>query len=175
MSTPANLDNGAITTPLNEPNPDPVGKRYVLDEQRRTFDQVADSGEALDRKLQALLGSASLIISLVGTIQLVALRQTGGLVFWAFVVPELVLFIVMVILIVRGLRPLVYLNPIADNWRELAILFFDEPEDRVLGTLIYNYLNVIEKNRASNATKTRAVMWATRTFMAIVIVGVLSI
>lgn len=150
MTTPVDPSSGSITKPLTGSTPDPAGKRHVLEEQRRAFDQVSDTGEALDRKLQSLLNSASLIISLVGTIQLVALKQIGGWLFWIILIIALLLYIGMVAVILRGLRPLEYLNPISRDWKELAYQYFGESEDQVLSTLIYNYLHFTERNSSRN-------------------------
>ena len=171
---PAQPNSVPATTPLSKLDLEPVGKRYVLDEQRRAFDHVNEAGSALDSKLQALLGSGSLIISLVGTVQLVNLRQGGDLFFWGLGV-TIVLYIIMVGVILWGLRPLEYYEPIDNDWEKLDRTFFGENEDDVLEQLISNYLKYIEQNRRHNVSKVKMQRIATGLLMFIVAVILFSI
>lgn len=171
-----NPPNIPITTPLS-PNtaPEPIGKRMVLEEQRRAFDKVSEASNSLDQKLQSLLGSASLVVSLVGVLQLPTLKLSTGDFFWWVFVPALLLYISMVVTTILGLRPLKYLDPIDSNWDVLAARYFDESEDHVLEYLISDYLAFIEINRNLNQRKTRALNWAAWQFAALVVVIVTSL
>jgi hypothetical protein len=160
----------------NVPSPaiEPIGQRMVLEEQRRAFDHLSDSANAVDTKLQALLNSASLIISLVGTVQIVVLRQAGGFFFWAGLAVVIVLYVVMVGFVLWGLRPINYFEPIDSEWENLAIRYFDESEDHVLQYLIRDYLDGININGELNKGKILALRVATILFMAIIIVILLA-
>src|SRR5213080_4624846 len=96
-----------VTTPLStyDVKTEPIGKRLVLDEQRRAFDSVKEASRSIDGKFQAMLASASLIVSLVGATQLPALKQTGGNWFWLALGATLILYLGMVVLILLGLQP----------------------------------------------------------------------
>lgn len=157
-----------------EPEPDLSSKRLVLDEQRRAFDAVSAAADVLDGKLQSLLGSASLIISLLSTIQIAVLRQTAGWLFWLGLVVILALYIWMVNIIVRGLRPLKYFTPIPNSWEELTEQYFNVNENESLNQQISNYLDYTERNRELNFNKIQAVHRATRLFMIILVVLLIS-
>jgi hypothetical protein len=171
MVTPSN--NGPITKRLPSLESELAGKRHVLEERRRAFDQVLKAGDVVETKLQALLSSASLIIALTGTVQLVVFQQAAGLFFWGLLLFGLALYIGMVIVIVRGLQPLNYLNPIPDTWQEIVDDYYYEDENRVLDTLIYNSLYFAAINQQRIGKKVSALLWATRLFMAtVILIGV---
>jgi hypothetical protein len=146
----------------------------VLEEQRRAFDAIGVASGILDGKLQTLLGSASLIISLVGTVQIAVLRQTGGWAFWLGLAVIISLYIWMVNIIIGGLRPLEYLTPVSDDWNQLTEQFFEVSENEGLNQQISNYLEYTEQNRGLNFNKIQAVHRATRLFMIILVVLLIS-
>lgn len=165
--------NGPITDRLPSLESELAGKRHVLEERRRAFDHGLKAGDALETKLQALLSAASLIIALTGTVQLVVFQQVAGLVFWGFLLTGLALYVGMVIIIVRGLQPLTYLNPIPDTWQEIVDDYYYEDEDTVLNTLIWNSLVFAEINQRKTTRKVSALLWGTRLFMAtVILIGV---
>ena len=129
--------------------------RLVLEEQRRAFDKVDASADSLDQKLQALFGSASLIISLVGTVQIAVLRAEAGLFFWGVMILAVLLYGTMVIVILVGLRPLEYYEPTYSNWDLLNERFFHQIESDAITQQIALYVDYIEANRALNQAKIR--------------------
>ena len=144
--------------------------RLVLEEQRRAFDKVDTSADALDQKFQALFGSASLIISLVSTIQVAVLRQDAGPLFWLVLVVAVLLYAAMVFFILIGLRPLEYYEPIYSNWDWLNQKFFHKNENAAISLQIALYVDYIEANRALNQKKVRWLNIATVLFAAILLV-----
>lgn len=144
--------------------------RLVLEEQRRAFDKVDTSADALDQKFQALFGSASLIISLVSTIQVAVLRQEAGLLFWLILVVAVLLYGAMVFFILIGLRPLEYYEPIYSNWDWLNQKFFHKTENAAISLQIALYVDYIEANRALNQKKIRWLNIAALLFAAILMV-----
>jgi hypothetical protein len=168
------MSSGPDTLPLEKSIPNIPNKRMVLEEQRRAFDSIGAGSSILDGKLQALLGSASLIISLLGTIQIAVLRQTGGWAFWLGLVVIISLYVWMVNIIVRGLKPLQYLTPVSDDWNQLTEQFFEVDENEGLNQQISNYLEYTEQNRALNFKKIQAVHRATRLFMVILVALLIS-
>ncbi len=138
------MSSGPDTMPLGKSEPNIPNKRMVLEEQRRAFDSIGAASSILDAKLQALLGSASLIISLVGTVQIAVLRQTGGWAFWLGLAVIISLYIWMVNVIIGGLKPLEYLTPISNDWDQLTEQFFDVDENEGLNQQISNYLEYTE-------------------------------
>jgi hypothetical protein len=146
-----------------------ANKRLVLEEQRRAFDSISNAAGTLDNKLQALLGSASLIISLLSTIQIATLRETAGWLFWLGLVVIAALYIWMVYIIIGGLKPLEYFTPIPNTWEQLTDEYFAVSENTALNQQISNYLDYGERNRTLNFQKIKAVHRATRLFLVILI------
>jgi hypothetical protein len=161
-----------VASVQSEPNVN--NKRLVLEEQRRAFDSIGAAAGVLDGKLQALLGSASLIISLVSTIQITVLRQSGGWLFWMGLAVVIALYIWMVSIITGGLKPLEYLVPISNSWEELTEQFFEVDDNEGINQQISNYLMYTEQNRELNFQKIKAVHRATRLFMVILVAMLIS-
>src|SRR3972149_5880322 len=118
-----------------------IGERMVLEELRRAFDQRLESNRALDGKLQSLLSSASLIVSLVGLVQITVLRQKAGGLFWCVLALVLLLYVAMFAVILWAMRPATYKMPISRDWGELAQRYFGEAETDILQRIIADYLD----------------------------------
>lgn len=164
-----------MSTNLNtDPKSSLATKKLVLEEQRRAFDAVGSAASALDTKLQALFGSASLIISLVSTIQIAVLRQSGGALFWFGLASIVALYIWMVNVVITGLTPLEYYTPISNSWDELDEQYFTVSENEAYDQQISNYLRYTEANRALNFDKIRSVSRATNLFRIILVLLLVS-
>jgi hypothetical protein len=148
--------------------------RLALDEQRRAFDKVDSSADALDQKLQALFGSASLIISLIGTLQIAILRDTAGVLFWVILGVVALLYSVMVIIILVGLQPLEYYEPTFSNWNTLDARLFHKPERDAVLLQIALYLDYIELNKEINNGKIAKIRWAAGLFGLILLILLVS-
>ena len=136
---------------------EPIDKRLVLEELRRALDKSYEASDALDGKLQQLLGYTSLIVALAGTVQLSILRQVGGVFFWIILVAVLVLYALIFVVTFRALRPRTHNLPITGSWEILNELYFDKGETPVLERLISDHLANIEQSTQVNAEKSRAV------------------
>ena len=131
---------------LTELPPGPAAKCLVLDELRNVLEHQFDAADGLDSKLKELLGAASLILALVTTLQITTSVEKIGWPYLIGLVIVLVLYVVLIVVILRGLRPMTYKAPIPSNWDEIAERFFDLDEDAALELLIANYLKCSQEN-----------------------------
>jgi hypothetical protein len=156
------------------------GQRYVLVEQRRIFDELSQDVSSLDQKLQSLLGSASLIISLAGVVQITQLLRSGGWVFGILMLVALVLYVSMVGVILYGLRATTigyshYIEPVDERWLSLRRRYFNKSEQLVLEQAIRDYLAVIKENETLIKRKMSNLEWAIRLFALIMIIIAISL
>ena len=104
-----------------QPNKEPVGKRAVLEELRRSFDHKMAASDAIDDKLQSLLNSASLVVTLVSLLQVTILRQQiGNTATIAVLILVALLYVLMFFTIFRAMGPRAFKLPISRDWEELA-------------------------------------------------------
>lgn len=162
-----------------------AGYRYALEEQRRHYDQITHTANALDQKFQSLLSSASLVISLAGVIQLGNLLQVKVWSVWTIILLvlmflALVFYVSMVAVILYGLRSSSigkdhYLEPTDRDWQTIKQRFKRVNEEQVLGYLIRNYLLVTKQNEELIQRKMNNLQWAIGLFVATVSITALSV
>ena len=152
---------------------EPAAKRLVLRELQNLLEHQHQSSDTLDSKLKELLSSVSLILALITTLQVTTGIAQIGWYYWIGLVLVLVLYISLVIVILRGLRPMKFHTPIPDNWDEIEERFFDLDEDATLDLLIVNYLEYGKENKIPLDYKAKKVRQASFLLASIVIVLVL--
>lgn len=140
---------------MSEQN-EPIEHRIVLEELRRNLDKSYEASDALDTKLQQLLGFTSLIIAISGTLQLSALRQAGGLIFGIALLCAIALYALVFLVIFRALKPTTRDWVITGDWSALNELYFNSGETKVIERLVYDYLESIKQNDKVNARKAGA-------------------
>jgi hypothetical protein len=91
------------TPSLGQVPPEPAAKRLVLGELQNLLEHQYQSSDALDSKLKGLLGSVSLILALITTLQVATGVAQIGWCYWVGLVLVLALYISLVIVILRGL------------------------------------------------------------------------
>jgi len=146
-----------------------VIKRLILDELRTTLSIQFDNADGLDGKLKQLLSSASLILSLVTTLQITTGIEQIGWPYLIGLIITLAQYIVLIAIVVYGLRPITYHAPIPPDWDEMANRYFGEDEDKVLSTLISTYIEALDKNDIPLARKARMFVRASILLVTIVI------
>ena len=151
---------------------EPVAKRLVLKELQNTLSAQLSSAGDLDGKLKQLLNSASLILSIVTTLQI----TTGiGHIGWLYLIGlsvALSLYVYLIVVIMRGLKPVDYYAPIPRSWDEIAERYFDQDESAALSVLISTYLDSIDKNNSIITNKSQTVKTAA-TLLVIIVVTLL--
>lgn len=149
---------------------EPVAKRLVLAELRSTLSAQYSNADGLDSKLKQLLSSASLILSIVTTLQITTGIKQVGLPYLIGLAVALLLYAILITFIMRALRPMTYYAPIPPKWDDIAKHYFGKDEDTALSQLISTYLDALEKNDAPLTYKTRMVNFASVLLVLIVIV-----
>jgi len=145
----------------------------VLDELRTTLSAQFDNADGLDSKLKQLLSSASLILSIVTTLQITTGIERIGTLYLIGLVVALVLYIALIVTIIRALRPMDYHAPIPSDWDEIAERYFGKDETEALDVLISTYLDALEKNEVPLAYKVKRVQVASILLVSIVVTLIL--
>ena len=147
-----------------------AAKRLVLDELRRSLGQQLNAADGLDSKLRQLLSSASLILSLVTVLQITTGIAQADWPYLTGLVAVLILYVALIVVILRGLRPMTYSLPIPSNWDEIEERFFALEEDAAIELLISNYLAYSPKTAENLKYKSDMVRWASVLLVMIVVV-----
>lgn len=138
---------------------EPVSKRLVLEELRNVFSNQLNAADSLDDKLKELLGAASLILTLVTTLQITTGIEQIGWPYLIGLVFALSFYVILIIVILRALRPVKYRLPIPSDWDEIAERFFPLDEEAALELLIINYLEYNSENSEFTRYKAARVRW----------------
>ena len=93
--------------------------RIAVHEMRVLFQQRLETADAIDRKADALLASASLVLALISTLQLALLGVGQSLIYWLGLGLVFVLYIGLIALASLTLTPESYATPIEANWEVL--------------------------------------------------------
>lgn len=148
---------------------EPVAKRLVLAELRSALAAQFNNADGLDGKLKQLLSSASLIFSIVTTLQITTgIKQIG----WPYLIElgfVFVLYATLIAVIVRALLPMTYHAPIPTTWDEIAQHYFGQDEETALSQLISTYLDALDKNDTPLTRKASAIKIASVLLVLIVI------
>jgi hypothetical protein len=149
--------------------PGRAAKRLVLAELRDVLTRKHEAADALDDKLKNLLESATLVITIVTTLQIATGASQAGWIYWLILIVTLGVYVALIITTLRGLRPMDYHSPIPSTWEEIAKRFFALDEDAALDLVIANYLKYNKENNAPLDLKARKVRVASYLLAAIVV------
>jgi len=149
---------------------EPVVKRLVLTELRSTLSAQMSNVDGLDSKLRQLLNSASLILSIVTALQITTGIRQNGLLYLGLLVIALVLYVWLIVVIIRGMRPLFYNAPIPPKWEDIKEHYFGKDEEAALDSLIVTYLAALDKNDIPLNYKAKKVKQASILMVSIVLV-----
>lgn len=158
-----------------EPSSSQVEKHLVLAEMQRALDKSYEASDTLDSKLQNLLGVTSLIIALAGTLQLSALRQSGGPLFWMVLSVVLVLYARIFWVAFNALRPSTKEFPMTGNWDVLWQKYLYQSEADVLNRIISDYMTAIKQSSGLNDIKARRLQSLMKLTFVLVIVMLIAL
>lgn len=147
-----------------------VEKYLVLTEMQRALDKSYEAHDALDSKLQGLLGVASLIVALAGTLQLSTLRQAGGPLFWIVLAGALVLYARIFWIAFNAMRPATKEFPMTGNWDVLWQKYLYQSESDVLTRLISDYMDAIRQSSGLNVLKARRLQALMKLLFVLVVI-----
>jgi hypothetical protein len=126
--------------------------RYLeipLAEIQRDLNLQIGSFDVIKTTVRSVLSSASLIVSLVGALQLVTARiapawlclyQTG-------VILTAVLYVALIVLCIAALWPVSVWSPLKPEWDNLVTTFIDLNEEEIISKHLSSVLSAIEKNK----------------------------
>lgn len=154
----------------NESVPTMSGRQNALDELRRALDKLESASDMLDNKLAGLLNASSIIVALIGILQLQNLQAKSGWLYWGVLVSVLVLYLALFVIILRGQAPRKHQIPISFEWNAISIRYFNMPESDVLDRLITDHLVVIAGLRSALNQKGNAVQRASILFGVLIVV-----
>ena len=132
--------------------------RLALEEMRLLYERRSKSAASLDQKAGTILGAASLVLSLVTTLQLTLLGADQPWFYWVGLGAVFILYIVMISLTIWAMEPTVYPTPIKANWETLDRRLFRVDQKEAILTMIRAYKdrnNTIKSILAKKALKVR--------------------
>ncbi len=147
---------------------DLLSKQLVLQELRTTLAYQIKTGDTLDDKIMKLLGSASLIISLMVTLQ-TAIDIHHGALYWVGFFTTLTMYVGLLFITLKALHPKDFYMPIPSTWEEISERYFGLNESDATDLLISTHLEMMEKNTLPLRLKSQYVRIAGALLGAIVI------
>jgi hypothetical protein len=137
-----------------------TSRAQVLIELRNEQESLLDFGDALDAKLNMLVGSGSLILGLFSTFNMI---QPGPPWYWVAIIVAGVAYFALLFWLGFSLSPKTYHFPLKADWDHLYATYIPLEGDELLDTMISQNIEAIEKNKAINSRKALAVcvgLWA---------------
>lgn len=146
-----------------------AGYKYMLEEQRRAWDETARLRNAIDERHKVLFAAAGLVgpvVTALGVTQFSSLAAEGGVWFWGLLAVALVLYFFTLISALVGLDTNLDLivNPTTTNFATLTRKSYGRTEAEVIELLIQEYTAKNEKNTELVAKSRRTFQWARRAF-----------
>ena len=145
------------------------GLKLTLEEMRRLYTQRQAAADKLDDKAGTILGSASLILTLITTLQLTLLGPDQPWYYWLGLAVAFTLYLVMILLTLLAFSPRTFTTPIKASWDILREKLFVVTEEEALLNLISAYEDQINNNKKILTQKARFVA------IAIVLLGLIVI
>jgi hypothetical protein len=138
--------------------------RVALDHAKYSLEKQFESVDSFKETSKALLGSASLVVAVAGSIQALRGAMPGSTVlFGLFLCVALAAFGVVIFGCMRVISPLTMHLPVKADWDLYQEAFFGKEERDVLKESLSAHLNAIDINKG--ALETMAV-WVKRTAVA---------
>ena len=136
------------------------GLRLALEEMRMLYEQRFESSDALDKKAGTLLSSASLVLSIVTTLQLTQSGPDQPWFYWFGLFLAFGLYIGMITLTVIAITPKTYTTPIKADWNVLDQRLFQNDEQHALLNLIKAYMDRNNASKTIIKRKANQIRWA---------------
>ena len=125
------------------------GYETVIAEMKYLLDQQYQGVEATKSTAQHVLGAASLIIALIGALQLlnVQIDPKWSTTYNCLVILSIVLYVALITCCILVIKPAQVFTPTSADWDELYYKFVGHQDDvDVLKQQLANYINVIGLN-----------------------------
>lgn len=132
----------------------------ALEEMRLEYQQVSQSSDVLDNKASAMLGASSLILGLLGVLQISAASRSLTIQIGLGIAAAL--YFVMVWLCLKSIFPKSFTTPIQADWNVLSKYLLTQKEKDAVLNILSGYVTQIQHNKHINEIKARnvqAVQW----------------
>ncbi len=139
----------------------------VLTELRSEQEALLAFGDALDAKLNMLIGSGSLILGLFSTLGLV---QPGPWWYWAVIIVSAIVYFCVLFRLGFALAPVSYHFPLLEDWDHLYSTYIPLSGNDLFNKLISQNLEAIELNKEINIRKAQAVKFGVWTLLTILVI-----
>lgn len=123
------------------------GLKIAIHEAEKLLKDQAESVGAMNAKARSFLGSASLILAIVGTFQLMSM-ENPSIIFKCLIGYTFLLYAVLILLAALVQQPLTIAGPISHEWDEIHIEYAKDTEMEMLEQHLSDILNAIETNKS---------------------------
>ena len=151
-------------------------QKLALEELRRGYDVLAGSSNTLDQKAGSLLGSASLVTGLFGTLQIALIRPDQSPWYWVGIVLVLLAFLALLAICTSTFWAKSYKIPLKADWAVIYSNVLSLSPSESIEKMIASYITWNSYNRKLNAQKAGRLRWASALlFLIVAILMLLSI
>lgn len=130
---------------MNEKNVDP-GRQAALEEMQGVWKRQYESLDTVKSTAKTIMGYSSLLLGLIGVLQLSGLFSSLSGLYVFLAVTTAVAYIVLVCICVTIINMTVFYGPILSDWKMLDKQLFNKTDNKLLEQRIADYLCAIEKN-----------------------------
>ena len=123
-----------------------------IEEAQNVLKRQHEGITALNAKARSLLSATSMILALIGTLQL-TLKDYHGQAFWILFGAALVLYAVLVLLTTMVQQPVTLSGPVAAEWEVISVEFARHNRIEMLEQRLTDTLNAIDLNRPAISKK----------------------
>lgn len=126
-----------------------IGMQAALDEVEKAYTNQLSSMDAIKSTTRSILSSASLIVSLISTLQLFTSKVAPEWLIWYRAGVGLIafLYIILILLCIIVLVPTNMFGPVSLNWKVLVETFDKKKEKDVIDMRVSALINAIDLNR----------------------------
>jgi hypothetical protein len=139
----------------------------VLDELRQEQESLLSFGDALDNKLNMLIGSGTLVLGLFAAL---GLMEEATFSYWLVIIISATGYWVSLFVLGLNFRPTTYHFPVKAEWDHLHKAYIPLEGDELLDKLISQNIEAIECNKEINQSKARAVTFGIWALLIIVVI-----
>lgn len=129
-------------------------QKIILFELQAHANAILDFGDALDNKLNLLVGASVVTLGLFSALG--AVNQAGQW-YWCVMAVVALCYCISIIVVVREFLPIDYHFPLLVDWDHLQTTYLVFEEEEMLDRVVSQYTVVIDRNNALLERKTFAV------------------
>lgn len=143
--------------------------KLALEEVRFNMQQVLSNGDVLDQKVNNLLATAGIVLTIASTLQ-ISLSPDRSDLYWGILIFAIILYTVAVGLIVFSSKPYLYHFAMSSKWGDMDKHLFNLKEREAILNLLAGYEAQIGYNEAINRRKAKLHAWSLLLLLIIVVI-----